>query len=58
MNFCSNEVLRLQILIQKNLEVTLKIMKKTSKIARKTWRNCGKILKFSQSGKEGTMWLS
>ena len=49
MNFYSN----LSILIQDNLEIDLKIMKK--EILWKTWRNPGKVLEICQTGKVGIL---
>ena len=55
-NFCSNETpLGLQILIQNNLEVTLKIMKHLEIRWEKTAEFLEKTAEFCQSGKVGTL---
>ena len=55
-NFCSNETpLGLQILIQNNLEVTLKIMKHREIRWEKTAEFLEKTAEFCQSGKVGTL---
>ena len=50
-SMCSNEILSLQILVWKNMEVTLEIMKKIpGNSLEKFWRNTG-MLEFCQSRK-------